>query len=393
VDTEPGLNMKRLANDHHVKGRTVQQAHEGGKMGWEVPKSTQDFFTDIRKPLIRSTALQVLDHCPRKFLYEYKLGIHPRRYESALTVGSIVHKVLQSMFMGQPATEALATCQSVLAKEQHKLIDSAGPSGFLPGGQSIEASIKRMQEDYHKAAAMALAFWQFEPFPFDQYDILRTPDGDPVVEMILDCKIPGASRPVRTPCDLALVDRETGGIWIVDYKTTSLDPKLRAIPTRISAQLALYRLGLQVHLDKWDADSDTKRRVVGSIHAIIRKPTIKYCGKDANFDAYLDRVVQWYKDSKAKNPDNPPILLDANRFSGPTLTSELYGRLRQYCRAAWASPNISHFYRAGDSACLQYNRVCPFMALCSSSPVQWPSLIEERYELSFREDEETHDQD
>ncbi|KKL27592.1 hypothetical protein LCGC14_2383640, partial [marine sediment metagenome] len=42
-----------------VKCKTMQLAQEGGKMGWSVPQSTMDFFTDIRKPFIRSSPLAV----------------------------------------------------------------------------------------------------------------------------------------------------------------------------------------------------------------------------------------------------------------------------------------------------------------------------------------------
>lgn len=392
LDKEPTVNTKTMPLT--VKARTVQQAHEGGKMGWDVPQSTVDFFTDVRKPLIRSSPLMCLDHCPRKFLYEYKLGIKPRRYESALTMGSIVHTVLQALFLGETPQEALSVCERILAKEQGRLIDQASADGFLPTGEAVEPALKKIEEDYHKARATGLAFWQFVPFAKDQYDVLRTPEGTPMVEVLLQTEYPGLSRPFRTPCDLALVEKGTTNVWIVDHKTTSFDPKKRAIPTKISAQLAIYRLSLQSHLDAWhEADSENfpQYTVVGSLHAIIKKPGIKFCKKDANFEAYIDRLIQWYRDADEKDPENPPLVLDPNRFSKPLMTRELWGRLKQYCKACQASPNIDHFYRVGESACLQYNRVCPFMSLCNSDPAMWPDLIEQRYEISFREDDEENE--
>jgi len=387
LDKDPTVNTKTMPLT--VKCRTVQQAHEGGKMGWSVPKTTIDFFKDIRKPLIRSSPLACLDHCPRKFLYEYKLGIKPRRYESALTMGTIIHKILQSLFMGKEPDEALAVCERLLAKEQQKLLDSAGLDGFLPSGEVLEVVLRKMEEDYHKARATGLVFWQFVPFAKDEYEILRTPDGTPMVEVLLRAKYPGLSRSIRTPCDLALIEKATGHVWIVDYKTTSFDPKKRAIHTKISAQLALYRLSLQSHLDAWAEEAGTTPLlVVGSLHAIIKKPGIKFCKKDKDFAAYVERLVQWYKDTDTKDPLNPPMILDPNRFSGPLMTKELWGRLKQYCKACQASPNVDHFYRAGEAACLQYNRICPFMRLCNSDPAMWPELIDQGYEISFREDRE-----
>lgn len=359
------------------------------KMGTEVPESTVKFFKDVRKPLIRSSPLSCLEHCPRKFLYEYKLGIKPRRYESALTMGTIVHKVLEALFTGQPPTEALSVCERLLAKEQQRLVNDAGSDGFLSTGESLESVLKKLDEDYQKARATGLVFWQFVPFNSEEWEVLRTPDNEPMIEVILECEYPGLNRPIRCPCDLALLHKATGEVWIIDYKTTSFDPKKRAIPTQISAQLKLYRLNLQSHLDSWaKAGLAPKRNVVGSMHAIIKKPGIKFCKKDANFEAYIERLVQWYKDKDEADPDNPPLILDPNRFTGPLMSRELWGRLKQYCKAANAQPNIDHFYRAGESACLQYNKICPFMKLCNSCPSMWPDLVEQQYQITFREDGE-----
>ncbi len=359
------------------------------KMGEGVPESTVKFFTDIRRPLIRSSPLATLEHCPRKFLYEYKLGIKTRRYESALTMGTIVHKVLEALFTGQQPTEALSVCERLLAKEQQRLVDDAGTDGFLSTGEPLDVVLKKLNEDYQKARATGLVFWQFIPFDATEWEVLKDPNGVPMIEVILECEYPGLSRPLRCPCDLALLHKETGEVWIVDYKTTSFDPKKRAIPTKIGVQMKLYRLVLQTHLDSWsDEGLAPKQKVAGSLHAIIKKPGIKYCKKDANFEAFIERLVQWYKDKDEADPENPPLILDPNRFSGPLMTTELWGRLKQYCKAATARPNIHHFYRAGESACLQYNRVCPFMKLCNSEPSMWPDLIQMGYQINFREDAE-----
>lgn len=400
-DQEPTVNtnVKPLT----VKCRTMQQEYQGGKMGWSVPLTTMDFFKDIRKPLVRSSPVMCLDHCPRKFLYEYRLGIIPRRYEAALTMGTIVHKILQSLFMGQEPDEALAVCERLLSKEQARLVEDAGPDGFLSTGEALEPTLKKVEEDYHKARATGLVFWQFVPFVKEEYVILRTPDSTPMIEVLLDIKYPGLTRPIRTPCDLALIEKATGDVWIVDFKTTSFDPRKRAIPTKISVQLALYRLGLQSHLDAWAEEGTApKRTVVGSIHAIIQKPGIKCCRTDEKqakilgltpFGAYIRRLVQWYRDKEAKDPQNPPLILDPNRFTGPLMTRELWGRLKQYCKACNVAPNVDHFYRVGESACLQYNKICPFMVLCNSDPVMWPDLIEQRFEVSFREDREKNNEE
>ena len=270
LDKEPGVNPVKDRKILTVKCRPFKKRHMGPKgMGFGVPESTADIFTDIRKPLVRSSPLATLDHCPRKYLYESKLGIKPRRYESALTVGHIVHKILESMFLGKTETEALAVCESILVEEQEKLIEDAGPDGFLSTGEALEAQLKKVEEDYHKARATGLVFWKTVPFDMNEWEVLRTPDGDPMVEMILEVEYPGVSRPFRVPCDVVLVNRATLEAWIVDFKTTSFSPKVRAIPTKISAQLGIYRVAVQTHFDAWaDAGLAPERKVVGSIHAL-----------------------------------------------------------------------------------------------------------------------------
>ena len=389
LDKDKTVNVKTYPSTVKCRSGMSATTCAHGKMGAGVPKETVAFFQDIRKPLIRSSPLTTLEHCPRKFLYEYKLGIKPRRYESALTMGTIVHKVLEALFTGQQPTEALSVCERLLAKEQARLIDDAGSDGFLSTGEALDVVMKKLEEDYQKARATGLVFWQFVPFDSSEWEVLRTPDNEQMIEVILECEYPGLNRPIRCPCDLALLHVPTGEVWIIDYKTTSFDPKKRAIPTKIGVQMKLYRLVLQSHLDAWaEQGRAPKRHVAGSMHAIIKKPGIKFCKKDANYEAYIERLVQWYKDKRDADPENPPLILDPNRFSGPLMTQELWGRLKQYCKAANAQPNVHHFYRAGESACMQYNRICPFMKLCNSDLSMWPDLIEQGYEVAYREDQE-----
>ena len=349
----------------------------------------------MRQPLIRSTPLAVLDECPRKFLYAFKLGISPRLTERPLTVGTITHLVLKGLYMGKSETDALAMSEAALKRNTDTLIAAADAAGFLPHGQDLKCALEDLQEDFHKARAMALAFWRFQPFDFAKWEVLQAPDGTPLVEVVLEASVKGLTRPMRTPCDLALLHKETGEVWIVDFKTTSFDPRIRCIPTRISPQLALYRFVLQAHLDAWaEQGLMPQRQVVGSIHAIIKKPTIKYCPdtKDkGGFHVYIERLIQWYKDAEAKNPSNPPMVRDSNRFTKNVMTREFWARLTRYCRASLASPNFDNFYRAGESVCLKYNRPCLYMMLCNSDPAMFPDLVRTHYTIRFREDEEEID--
>lgn len=361
-----------------------------------IPQTTKDFFTDVRVPPIRSTPLSTLDECPRKFMYQAVLGIHPKSFERPLTVGSFVHLTLARLFMGDTEEQALAATADSLAASEAKLMKWADPAGFLPDGTDLKSSLNTLHEDYHKARAISLVFWRFRPFDTSKWEVLCDPSGQPMVERHLDheLSVGWPKTLLRTTCDLALVNKQNGEVWIVDFKTTTFDARKRSIPTRFSPQIALYRLGLQMELDKWG----TNQRVAGSFHAIIQKPGIK-CGTQEDQDnaeewnctvleAYVRRLVQWYKNKEAKDPSSPPLILDPNRFHKGLMTSELWQRLERYVEASNRGFDPNYFYRAGESACFKFNRVCPFMVLCNSDPVMWPELVRSMYEIRFREDEE-----
>jgi hypothetical protein len=381
-DSSLRLGVKDQKGMQHVSGES--------KFGVGRPKCLDEFFKDIRISPIRSTGIKTFEHCPRKFLYTNKLGISPRNYQPALHIGNVLHLVLQAMFMGKPQDEALEAAHQYFHKFCNELLATADDAGFTPNGKSIEGVINEANEDYHKARAMAAAFMTFKPFDWSKWDLLHAPDDTPCVELLLEAKVKGIPVPIVAPCDLALVKKGTKEVWIVDHKTTSVDTLARAKSVKISPQIALYRLVLQCHIDAWAEEHEKYRgmRVVGSIHNIVKKPTIKFCKKDKDFKAYIERVVEWYKEKHAENPDHSPILQPQTYFSEPTLTKELYMRIRQQARAARAAPNLDRFYRAGDYACHEFNSVCPFIDLCDSSPVMWPDIVRTRFDIKFREDEE-----
>ncbi|KKK84691.1 hypothetical protein LCGC14_2780780 [marine sediment metagenome] len=364
--------------------------HADSKFGCNQPRSLDEFFKDVRIAPIRSSAIHDFEHCPRKFLYRYKLGITPRGYQPALHIGTVFHLVLQAMFMGKSQEESLDAAKQYFHRFCNKLLASADEVGFTPGGKSVEGVIKSANDDYHKARAMAISFMSFKPFDWSKWELLYTPDGTPCVELLLEAKVKGIPVPIIAPCDLALLRKGTKDVFIVDHKTTSADTLARARSIKISSQIALYRLVLQCHLDVW-AEEDNKYvglRVRGSIHNIVKKPTIKYCKKDPTFEDYINRVTAWYKEKHEEDPEHSPILQPETMFTEPTLTKELFMRLRQQARAARAAPSLDRFYRAGDYACHQFNSVCAYADLCDSNPVMWPDIVRTRFDIEFREDSE-----
>lgn len=361
----------------------------GNRFGSEIIK---DLFTDIRKPPIRSSALSCFEHCPRKFLYRYKLGLVLKGdYSPALHAGRVFHLVLQSLFAGAGETKALKAADPYLNRLSKNLMAEADPAGFLPSGKLVEDVLVDLENEYHKARAMAVAFLKFVPFNYSHWEILRTPDGTPCIELLLETKVPGISTPLVAPCDLALLKKGTTEVWIVDHKSTSQNAMARARSVRISAQIQLYRLVLQSHLNVWaEQESYPDLTVVGSIHNIVKKPGIKFCPKTKDkdgFSAYITRVHAWYQDEHNKDPGNSPILQTATAFTEPILGPELYLRLQQQARASHTDPCLDRFYRGGDYCCSTFNKECIFADLCSTSLATWPDIVARKFEVSHREDE------
>jgi hypothetical protein len=330
-------------------------------------------------------------------MYRSKFGLKPKAYSSALSIGRIFHLTLQALFTGADQEQSLRAADNELHKRTTEILASADPAGFTLDGHAITSVLQKMEDDYHKARAMAFAFMSHTPFSWDDWEILETPDGTPCVELKLEAKIQGISVPLISPCDLALIKKSTGDVWIIDHKTTSMNTLTRARSVRISSQIALYRLVLQCHLDSWAETGlgrKIARKVVGSVHNIVQKPTIKYCPKTKDkdgFDHYVQRVKDWYEEKHTANPDASPILQTHTMFVDPVLSKELYLRLQQQARASQTNPCLDRFYRAGDYACHSFNTECPFAELCSSAPIMWESIVNRRYDVKHREDEETEE--
>ncbi len=370
----------------------------GTCQGQTLPEVLKDVFTDIRIPPIRSSSIHALEHCPRKFMYQSKFGLRPKAYSSALSMGRIFHLTLQALFTGADKEQAMKAANNELHRRTNEIMASGDAMGFTQDGQLITKVLQKMEDDYGKARAMAFAFMSYSPFDWNEWEILETPDGTPCVELKLEAKIKGISVPLISPCDLALVKKSTGDVWIIDHKTTSMSTRARARSVRISSQIALYRLVLQCHLDSWAETGQgeyPQRKVVGSVHNIVQKPTIKFCPKTkdkSGYDHYIQRVKDWYQEKHKADPKESPIFQTYTMFTAPVLNKELYLRLQQQARASRTDPCLDRFYRAGDYACHSFNAECPFSELCSSDAVMWEEIVGRRFETKHREDEEAEEE-
>lgn len=374
--------IREMPGTMHPVARTAFGDRPGAEMA-------RDLFTDVRKPPIRSTPIATFEKCPRKFLYQDKLGLVLKgEYADGLHRGIVFHKVQQALFTGLTQEEALASVATDFRKLCTLAMSEASISGYMPDGTSVEDRLVEMETNYNKARAMSIAFMTFKPFDMSKWEVLTTPEGTLCVELLLETKIPGIPVPIVAPCDLALRKIGTNEVWIVDYKTTSTNAKAKAQALRISAQIKLYRLVLQSHLNDWAKINDyPELTVAGSIHSVVQTTTIKFCRKDPTFDDYIKRVHTWYQEKHDADPDNSPMQQLETYFDEPVLGRELYLRLQQQSRASCSDPCLDRFYKAGDYACTDFFRVCQFADLCASSLAAWPDIVARRFKIAHREDQ------
>lgn len=316
----------------------------------------------VRQPPLRSSYVKDLEKCPRLFLLQDRVGIHKVGYTKALNFGTLVHKMLQELFLGRTEAEAKSATQHLCQITLDDLRDKVPP-------EEMERIALESDIDLWKAIAAASIFCQTNPFPIDRYSVAEF-ESEPLVEYLVG----GGA------IDLVLTDRQSGEVWIVDHKTTSMSPSVRVQALTISPQFQLYRRGLEER---------TKWQVAGVICNVIRTPLIKYCpdGKDSDhgFAGYLERLKAWYADQA-----DPAMLQVFHRFSSDPLTEEeIDGRIIRYQQMAETEPLLPDFPRAGDYTCHDFNKSCPLLPFCTSDPSTWKDRLNGKgYEIKFREQTE-----
>jgi hypothetical protein len=144
-----------------------------------------------------------------------------------------------------------------------------------------------------------------------------------------------------------------------------------------SNQTLEYRILAEALLDHlWNIGQlKARTRLAGMVYDILQKPTIKFCGKDANFEAYLNRVQAWYQDRQEKSPDDPPHIHRRVRFSGPRISEEFWVKLVSADRYARGRLEVTRYPKHESSCMDRYGGTCPFLGMCSTSPIQWPAKI------------------
>ncbi len=346
-----------------------------------IHESVDEFFREKvggaghRVPPIRSSAISTYQTCPRKFLYDEKLGLKGRSYEGALFRGDIYHQFRAHLISGVPIEEAAKKVRATLDESRVKLAEQAGSDGRLSGGADLSSVLSKMEDDYRVAQAMAESVQALYPLDPTIWRLATHPkSGESLVEYRYEStySVGGQEAKIVVRFDRVLEHIPTGEIWLVDDKTTTFDPPLVASSKSYAAQIRLYRAAL--------CEIFPAERVVGTIHTILKVPQIRQKQKES-FKEYVGRVREFY----AKENEN--IYQSFVRFDEPVWSGEFNEIIGQQAGVSMWKPLLSDFPRY-DGACFKFNRPCTYIHLCNTDPNNWPRLIPLTLDIRFREDED-----
>ena len=353
-----------------------------------IPEGPTPQYLDLTElefffPYIHSTNIGTQDRCDRLFFFEHRLGLRNRAYRPALAIGNVFHQVCETLY-----TTGEVDIQPMI-DEWHKIYEAeADKYGLLPNGDFVEEKKEAIVSDFQKAEAMARAL--YEMYPLDLEDEWELASLEELVDVDLTVDGHDLGVPLRGRLDKVLRSRVTGGLWILDYKTEGMDVKTRCETFSFDSQVRLYRILLAARYPE--------ERIEGAIHYVVKKPTIRLCGKDQwKFENYLKRVKDWYKEQQ-DNADSPAVAISKVRFNEHEFGEEFAGKLHKTA-ALSAIPDQMHpdngnrcvdvrYFPKNDQACRGKFGVCPFISLCRSAVGAWPEEIKRRFQQLDRDAEE-----
>jgi hypothetical protein len=342
---------------------------------------------------LHASTLAVYWSCPRKFLLAVRMGLRRlgRPFPEALAIGSLFHRLLESYHLGQEEHVGLRACYAMA----YQWADAESDPGTARAA---------MDKNVALAQAMARAFVKRFPRRIgEDFEQL-------LVEETIRVRPPGTNVDLEGTLDNVWRERDTGLVWLEDYKTTSDEPGARVATCSFEPATPVYRLL---------AESRYPSKVAGIVYTVILKPEARLCGKDRDFteephtftrgkrkgetelkkehygepkpENYCARIGRWYNGEgehfglKDEWALRPPMNQAWIAFSGPPLSRETQLVLHEAGKALRATPDLHRFYRRGGLSCLGRRQKdgsssgCPFLELCRRDPRSWRGCVEDLY--------------
>jgi hypothetical protein len=392
--------MPTARGPRHYKGIHVTEVAKPERGDPEL--ASRSLGLTASPSFLRST--QITDHasCPRLFLFRHRFGLTPLSYVSAPTVGTVFHTIKAGLWSGKSQQQVEHLAATAWTDFEQRLQARVGNSGLLPWGASYDSVIQRASKDF--SIGRALALWSWQAYGAEQQFKIWQPIA---VERQLTIRLKGFGASLRVQLDVLLINRKDGTLWIMDHKTTGRDTLARMATLGFEVQPRLYRLATALWLSSPGMrssiglpDDPFVHPLTGWLCDIVQKPAIRQKQAET-FDEFLDRIG---KTMNAKQVDfsagrlgdsGPAALLRSLKFRGPSLDAELKSILFRVSRAGRRLGLPLELYpRTGSEtgACYKWNTPCAFLPLCTRDPAAWSQELY-RYEVNFRDDPSTPDED
>lgn len=321
-------------------------------------------------------------------MYRYRYNLEPNGYEkfSAARVGTFFHRLVAAATNGVAQPVAVAREGALIEAEVARL-QKVYEDNPLLGYRDMSDVQGEMESDLVLARVLSEIFLEKYPLP----------SGFRVValELTLRAKQAGLKQALKGTMDFLLYNDSTNELWIVDHKTTSDNTLNTAALAPLQPQVAIYRILVEGAVVAGSIEGvPTNAKVVGFVHNILRKPTIKLRSKPRDtFDVFLGRCREWYAavgEFASKHDEwvmNPPILQSWYRFSGDPLSAEVGEMLAEQDQVS-RSVCHSHKFQTSPDRCFTWGRPCSYLPLCRQ-PANRAQLVQLHY--TRREETETPD--
>lgn len=312
--------------------------------------------------------------CARKWMFKYRWGLFPKMkpYSSAASLGKLVHR------LAEVGEENVLQVREEVVEMQKNLMVQVENGDDLDG--SLVRKANQLTELYSKALCVMKLFWEAHPPTEKLVDIGR----ELWVESII--RVSGTELPIRGRMDRLHLN-EAGDVFVRDIKTTGQAPlSMLLTGYQFSLQCRFYRLLAQAYVKQQGIKNSRK---IGFIIDAMLMPTIKFCKKDTDFNAYLSRVKEWYKEKQEEASLSWLI-----RYGEEGIPSELREALQRILLLREMDPVPDNYPRnVTQSGCTAYRKVCPYYTLCEMDPLQWEAIIAQQYEWSTTEEEEPSEEE
>jgi hypothetical protein len=380
-------------------------------------------------PPIRSSDYDLVCRAPFCYFLSRRLGlVKALRWSAALSRGSWFHEAFKHMNL--TPHDRRAKVELSLELRQEELSGVCSQLGIpaesrreilLRERQDVESTIAWYEAASHTPISEEYgSFLQFLNRPYWQV-LSRECRLVSTVPWRLARTIQVVAQP-----DLLLYHKGQNSVWIVDAKTTSYSPSLRASSCPFEFQTHHYLHIANRLLDRGviqrTFNLPTDARLGGMIHLIVKKPSIEFGMKDRNFtvdttpfksgprkglpknekvyfgdpvwENYLSRVQHWYlatdeyENNKPEWAIDPPVnmsIVSGSIVNDPYQSEQYLSQLRLV--KMWAARKPEPQFFPHPSSLIHFGKLDDYAPFVMNPPSAWSEIIKQEGWMQIRRDD------